>query len=543
MTDARNAACVLQVENLHIAFGGTPVVHDLSFSVHAGEKLALVGESGSGKSVTALALMGLAQAATVRGRALLASSNSDSDGVEMVDVLTCNAARLQGLRGRDIAMVFQEPMTAFNPVMTVGAQIMEVLQLKMGLTIAEAWKKAVQLLTDTGIDDPERRLKAYPHQLSGGQRQRAMIAMALACKPRVLLADEPTTALDVTVRRQILDLLDSLQTLYGMAIVLITHDLPLVRRFADRVAVMEQGRLVEQGSIHDVMQNPQHPYTVKLLKSGVSRNLSPVQSQAPTVLEARDVRIGYAVPRSGIRGWWSSGEFVAVHKASLALKAGETLGVIGESGSGKSTLAQALLGLIASTGNIEITGRTWSRSHASNLHLRRDIQVVFQDPYSSLSPRMTVGEIVAEGLLVHQSHMPPHERFTLAAQTLAEVGLSETQFPGLLHRYPHQFSGGQRQRIAIARALIVGPRILVLDEPTSALDVTLAQQILELLQSLQRQKGLSYVLITHDVEVIRAMAHRVMVMRAGHIVETGLQEEVLLAPQHEYTRILVAAAQ
>jgi len=529
---------LLDVRALSVSFGAEEVVHSVSFRIAMGEKLALVGESGSGKTVTALSLLGLAQGARATGQALWAGP---SDGA-VADLLSMGDKQLQALRGQDIAMVFQEPMTALNPVFTIGEQIAEVLQLKMGLDRIQAWQGAIQLIADTGISEPERRAGSFPHQLSGGQRQRAMIAMALACKPRLLLADEPTTALDVTVRKQILDLLSDLQTRYGMAVLLITHDLNLVRRFADRVAVMERGTVVEQGGVQEVFDAPAHPYTRRLIASRPVRDIVPA-STGRSVLTARELGVRYPVPRPGWRGWFSDGFFVALRDASFELTAGQTLGVVGESGSGKSTLALAALGLVRSGGTLEISGKRWGQGVQSDLAMRKELQVVFQDPFSSLSPRMTVLEIVGEGLVVHSPELPTAQRVLQVQAALAEVGLEESQFPGLLQRYPHQFSGGQRQRIAIARALIVKPALLVLDEPTSALDVTMAQQILRLLQGLQKSHGLSYLLITHDVEVVQAMAHRVIVMKDGEIVESGATETVFAAPTHEYTRALLAAAQ
>ena len=535
---------LLEVKGLQVAFGGKAVVHGVDFSIQAGEKMALVGESGSGKTVTALSLIKLALNADVHGEARF-------DGQ---DLMQMSERQLRGVRGSDIAMIFQEPMTALNPLYTVGNQIAEVLQLKQALSPREAMQAAVELIAKTGIPEAARRAQAFPHQLSGGQRQRAMIAMALACKPRLLLADEPTTALDVTVRGQILDLLSDMQRETGMAVLLITHDLNLVRKFADRVAVMDQGHLVEQGPVDKVFANPQHAYTRKLIASRPERNV--VEQSATTgnaapgpagvieaVIEAKAVNVGYSVPLSGFKGWFRQGRFDAVKNASFVLRPGLTVGIVGESGSGKSTLALATLGLLPFTGTLHLTGQSWSRDATANKALRRAVQVVFQDPFSSLSPRMTVEEIVGEGLVVHAPELNTAARRSQVLKALEEVGLDETQFPGLLARYPHEFSGGQRQRLAVARALIVQPRVLVLDEPTSALDVTIQKQVLALLQRLQREKGLSYLLITHDVDVIRAMAHDVIVMKDGDIVESGTVDQVLDAPQDPYTQRLVAAAQ
>lgn len=539
-------APLLQIEQLRVAFAGKEVVHGLDLTLKAGEKLALVGESGSGKSVTALSLLRLAAGASCGGRILLAGRRPDEP---VRDLLRLSEREMMGLRGEDVAMIFQEPMTALNPLFTVGEQIVEVLQLKKGLGRPEAWARAVQWLADTGIPEPERRARAYPHQLSGGQRQRAMIAMALAAEPRLLLADEPTTALDVSLRGQILDLLSEMQARTGMAVLLITHDLPMVRRFADRVAVMERGHLVEQGPVAEVFARPVHPYTRQLLDSLPGRLVDEVEAasaQAPALVSAQGLRVGYPVPLPGWRGWWRRGEFVAVQGADFALWPGQTLGVVGESGSGKSTLAQAVLGLLPFDGRLQIAGGAWqglgTRDTPAHRALRRQVQVVFQDPFSSLSPRLTVEEIVGEGLLVHEPGLAPAERRRRVLQALADVGLDEPGFPGLLARYPHEFSGGQRQRLAIARALIVGPRLLVLDEPTSALDLSIQKQVLQLLQRLQKAHGLSYLLITHDIAVIQAMAHQVLVMKEGAVVEHGGVHQVLRQPRSDYTRLLVEAA-
>jgi microcin C transport system ATP-binding protein len=531
----------LEVKGLRVSFSGKEVVHGIDFSIAPGEKLALVGESGSGKTVTALSLLRLVQNAQISGSALLNGPQPSSIGR---DVLSISERELLGIRGRDIAMIFQEPMTALNPLFTIGDQIAEVLELKQALTKQQAWDSAIEALAATGIPEPARRAQSFPHQLSGGQRQRAMIAMALACRPQLLLADEPTTALDVTLRAQILDLLSDLQRQTGMAVLLITHDLNLVRKFADRVAVMEDGHLVEEGAVASVFADPRHAYTRKLIDSRPARDVVPAAGggDVSPVLQAKGLRVTYPVPIPGIRGWFRKGEFVAVKGADFALLPGRTLGVVGESGSGKSTLALAVLGLVPHGGQLQAVGSQWGHSSAANKAIRRLVQVVFQDPFSSLSPRMTVEEIVGEGLLVHEPGLPLPQRRERVIGALADVGLSADQFPGLLQRYPHEFSGGQRQRLAIARALIVGPRLLVLDEPTSALDVTIQKQVLQLLQRLQREKGLSYLLITHDVDVIRAMAHDVVVMKDGEILESGTVQDVMESPRTGYTRTLVAAA-
>ncbi|MFO1217041.1 MAG: dipeptide ABC transporter ATP-binding protein [Burkholderiaceae bacterium] len=532
------SAKLLDVKNLRVAFGGKTVVHDISFSIAPGEKLAIVGESGSGKTVSALSLLKLAQGATVSGSAMFAGAGNAPSR----DLLQLPERELLATRGHEIAMIFQEPMTALNPLYTVGNQVAEVLQLKEGLGAREAWAGAVEALRATGIPEPERRAEAYPHQLSGGQRQRAMIAMALAGKPRLLLADEPTTALDVTLRGQILDLLSELQRQTGMALLMITHDLNLVRRFADRVAVMESGHLVEQAGVAALFAKPQHAYTRKLIDSRPVRSVVEQPTAGEPVMRAAQLQVGYPVRLPGFKGWFRSGRFAAVKNAAFEIGAARTLGVVGESGSGKSTLAMAALGLLAHEGELDVVGRRWSPDAAANQPIRRQVQVVFQDPFSSLSPRMTVEEIVGEGLLVHERALDAAARRARVVTALADVGLTEAQIPGLLDRYPHEFSGGQRQRLAVARALIVQPRLLVLDEPTSALDVTIQKQVLGLLQQLQRERGLSYLLITHDVDVIRAMAHDVLVMKDGAIVESGPVRQVLDAPREAYTRTLVAAA-
>ncbi|MBS0391416.1 MAG: ABC transporter ATP-binding protein [Proteobacteria bacterium] len=529
---------LLQVQDLRVRFGAKEVVHGVSFDIAPGEKLALVGESGSGKTVTALALLRLAGDARLEGRALMQGR----------DLLQLSERELRGVRGGDIAMVFQEPMTALNPLMPVGEQVAEVLMLKQALTNAQSAQSAIELLASTGIPEPARRAASFPHQLSGGQRQRAMIAMALASRPKLLLADEPTTALDVTLRGQILGLLSDLQRQTGMAVLLITHDLLLVRRFADRVAVMEQGALVEQGSVAQVFGAPRHDYTRRLIGSTPRRDVIEAASaeDAAPAAQAGGLSVTYPVPLPGFRGWFAKGEFLAVKGVDLRIQSARTLGVVGESGSGKSTLAQALLGLLPARGELQVAGQAWQQpaqhNSAHNQALRRQVQVVFQDPFSSLSPRMTVEEIVGEGLHVHAPELPEPERRARVAAMLAEVGLAEAQFPGLLSRYPHEFSGGQRQRLAIARALILEPQLLVLDEPTSALDVTIQQQVLGLLQRLQKERALSYLLITHDVAVVRAMAHEVIVMKDGEVVESGNVQQVLDAPRHPYTQRLVEAA-
>lgn len=529
---------LLDVKDLRVLFGGQEVVHGIDFSIQAGEKLALVGESGSGKTVSALSLLRLVHNAEVTGSALLQGR----------DLLAMTEHQLRGVRGDEVAIVFQEPMSALNPLYTVGDQIREVLQLKKGLTPRQAQAAAIELLASTGIPEPARRANAFPHQLSGGQRQRAMIAMALASNPKLLLADEPTTALDVSLRGQILDLLADLQRQHGMAVLLITHDLNLVRRFADRVAVMERGHLVEQGAVAEVFAAPQHAYTRMLLASKPERDVvqAVAARDAAPVLQARGLRVSYPVPLPGLRGWFKKGEFVAVQGADMDIPPGQTLGVIGESGSGKSTLALATLNLLPHQGRLQVAGTDWAEAQrrGRGKALRQRIQVVFQDPFSSLSPRLTIEQIVGEGLLVHQPGLSVAQRRERVVAALADVGLVDDPARGSdwLQRYPHEFSGGQRQRLAIARALIVDPQLLVLDEPTSALDVTVQKQVLALLQRLQRERALSYLLITHDVDVIQAMAHQVIVMKDGAVVESGTVDRVLHAPEHPYTGMLVQAA-
>lgn len=529
---------LLQLRDWRVSFGGVPVVHGLNVDIHAGEKWAIVGESGSGKTVSALSVLRLLPDAQVSGSAVL-------DGRELS---TLSEREMRGVRGDDVAMIFQEPMTALNPLYSVGEQIAEVLRLKKGLSPAQAHEAAVALLTSTGIAESARRAGSYPHQLSGGQRQRAMIAMALASAPRLLLADEPTTALDVSLRQQMLTLLGDVQRQHGMALVLITHDLPLVRRFADHVLVMERGHVVEQGRVADVFLSPQHPYTQQLLASTPEREpgLDGPVPVGPAVLQAEGLGVSYPVARPGWRGWLGRGSVEAVRDVSLTLGPGRTLGVMGESGSGKTTLALALLGLLPHTGRLRLGDTDWVSAQRSGAEraLRQRVQVVFQDPFSSLSPRMTVEQIVGEGLRVHRPELSDAQRRAEVLQALCDVGLANepTAAEVLLPRYPHAFSGGQRQRLAIARALIVQPQMVVLDEPTSALDVTVQKQVLSLLQRLQIERGLAYVLITHDVAVIRAMAHEVVVMKDAQVVEQGPVERVLESPEHPYTRKLVESA-
>ena len=525
---------LLELDRLHVSFGETVAVNDVTLTIQRGERVALVGESGSGKSVTALSVLRLLNDAQVSG-----SIRFDGE-----DLLAKTEREMRGLRGSDIAMIFQEPMTALNPLYTVGDQIAETIVVHDGVSAMEARKRAVALLGRTGIPEPGKRVNSYPHELSGGQRQRAMIAMALACRPRLLLADEPTTALDVTIRAQIVELLLELQrdeaAKRGMAVLLITHDLNLVRNFAERIAVMEKGVLVESGPVAQVFESPQHPYTQRLLASRPQRTVVPVLPISPVLLEAREVSVDFKTKLPGFAGWFRSGRFRAVADANISVRQGETLGIVGESGSGKSTLAMALLGLQRTThGEIEFQGRALGGYRgAEQTALRSHMQVVFQDPFSSLSPRQTVERIVGEGLALHRPQMSPQARRDKVLAVLREVGIDRTA----LLRYPHEFSGGQRQRIAIARALVVEPRILVLDEPTSALDVSIQQQVLKLLAGLQQKYNLGFVFISHDLAVIGAMAHRVAVMQNGSIVESGEVEKIFATPSHPYTRKLLKAA-
>ncbi|TCP60749.1 microcin C transport system ATP-binding protein [Rhodovulum bhavnagarense] len=524
-------SAVLKVENLSVSFRqdgrDIPAVRGVSFSVGRGETVAIVGESGSGKSVTALSTVSLLpESATVTG-------SITYEGEEMIGA---TEARLRDIRGDDISFIFQEPMTSLNPLHTVERQIGESLALHQGLSGAAARAKVLELLTKVGIRDPESRLGAYPHQLSGGQRQRVMIAMALANGPDLLIADEPTTALDVTIEAQILDLLADLKREENMSLLFITHDLGIVRRIADRVCVMKDGELVESGRTEEIFANPRHPYTQKLLAAAAGGAPDPVKPDAPEIVRTEGLRVWFPIQRGLLKK--TVGHVKAVNEADISVRAGETLGIVGESGSGKTTLALAIMRLISSQGRIAFQGRDIDGLKSRALRpLRRDMQIVFQDPYGSLSPRMTIEQIVAEGLGVHGSPTGRSRREEVA-QMLTEVGLD----PAMMHRYPHEFSGGQRQRIAIARAMILRPRLLVLDEPTSALDMTVQVQIVDLLRALQRKYDLAYLFISHDLRVVRALSHKVIVMRQGDIVESGSAEEVFATPQTDYTQTLMRAA-
>lgn len=501
-------------------------VDGLNLSVDKGERVALVGESGSGKTITALAALGLLQDVELRG-------SIQWKGEELHGA---SPTRLRRLRGKEIAMVFQEPMSALNPLLTVGRQVGEVLETHEGLTKAQAHERAVELLQKVGIDDPGRRARSYPHQLSGGQRQRVLIAMALACQPELLIADEPTTALDVSLRQQILELLLSLQEETGMGILLITHDLPIVKRFASRVAVMQAGCIIETGGAESVFQRPSHPYTQRLVQSQ-PRPLVGAPGPRDILLDVRQLHCDYAIPT----GLFRKRRFTALHRENFVISRGETLGVVGESGSGKTTLAMAVMRLVQArvTGLVKLSGVDLLGLGSTALRKeRRRFQPVFQDPYSALSPRLTVRQILEEGLRLHRPELTWQQRLDRCELIMAEVGLS----PEGLQRYPHEFSGGQRQRIAIARAVLQEPELIILDEPTSALDLSIQQQILELLVMLQETKGFAYLFISHDLHVIRSISHRCLVMQYGKIVEFGATEHVLTSPRHAYTQQLLDAA-
>ena len=525
---------VLEVRDLTIRFRQDGRVNEavshVSFSVGKGETVALVGESGSGKSVTALATVSLLpEAAEVSGSVTWG-------GRQMIGAAERD---LRKVRGNDISFIFQEPMTSLNPLHTLERQIAESLALHQGLSGTAARVRIIELLHKVGIADGESRLDAYPHQLSGGQRQRVMIAMALANGPDLLVADEPTTALDVTIQAQILELLAELKRAEGMSMLFITHDLGIVRAIADRVCVMQGGEIVEQGPTADIFANPRHPYTQKLLAAEAKGRPDPVAEDAPEVLRTEALRVWFPITRGLLRK--TVGHVKAVNAASVSVRAGETLGIVGESGSGKTTLGLAILRLIRSDGAVLFQGRDIQRLQSGDMRpLRADMQVVFQDPYGSLSPRMTVQEIIAEGLGVHGAREgvrggTPRE---MVADIMTEVGLD----PTTMGRYPHEFSGGQRQRVAIARAMILRPKLVVLDEPTSALDMTVQVQIVDLLRDLQRKYGLAYLFISHDLRVVRALAHHVIVMKQGDVVEAGPAADIFANPQTAYTRALMAAA-
>ncbi|MBT4017400.1 MAG: ABC transporter ATP-binding protein [Alphaproteobacteria bacterium] len=524
----------VEVKNLSVNFGRpgheVAAVKGISFNIERGQTMAIVGESGSGKSVSALSILQLLPYP-------YASHPSGSILVDGKEVIGASQREMRGIRGNKISMVFQEPMTSLNPLHSIERQVNEVLFLHQGLSKTQARARTLELLDLVGLADAEARLDAYPHQLSGGQRQRVMIAMALANEPDLLIADEPTTAVDVTIQAQLLALLKDLQARLGMAILLITHDLGVVRHMAHDVAVMKDGEIVESGTVEAVFDNPRHDYTRMLMAAEPGGRAAAATADAATVMQARDLKVWFPIKR-GI--FQRTVDYVkAVDGIDVTVKAGHTVGVVGESGSGKSTLAMALLRLIKSVGPIEFDGKSIQGESFKTLQpLRREMQVVFQDPFASLSPRLSIAQIIEEGLLVHDLGGDYDQRRTLIAQTLIEVGLD----PETMDRYPHEFSGGQRQRVAIARAMVLKPRFVVLDEPTSALDMSVQAQIVDLLRQLQRDHDLAYLFISHDLRVVRALSDEVIVMRDGKVVEQGSSNQIFDTPQTDYTRALMAAA-
>ena len=524
---------LLQVKDLSVVFRQsgyeTLAVDRVSFDIGPGETVALVGESGSGKSVTALSVLKLLPSS--------ASHPSGSIRFKGKELLTAPEREIRSVRGNDITIIFQEPMTSLNPLHTIEKQIREILLLHRGMSGPSARARIIELLGQVGIPDPASRLASYPHQLSGGQRQRVMIAMALANEPDLLIADEPTTALDVTVQAQILKLLKDIQTRLGMAMLFITHDLGIVRKLADRVCVMNKGKIVEQGGVERVFTAPEHPYTRALLAAEPKPDPAPLQPDAPIIIETKDLRVWFPIKRGILRR--TIGHIKAVDGVSIALRKGETLGVVGESGSGKTTLGLAILRLISSDGPIVFLGNKLQGLKFREMRpFRHDMQIVFQDPYGALSPRMSISDIIEEGLWVHHPKMPDAEREERVVRALTEVGLD----PDTRFRYPHEFSGGQRQRIAVARAIVLEPTFVVLDEPTSALDMLIQAQIVDLLRALQKRKNLTYLFISHDLKVVAALASRVLVMRNGKVVEEGSAGTLFKNPQSDYTRALFSAA-
>ena len=527
-------APLLSIRDLSISFvqGGreTLVVDKVSFDIARGETLALVGESGSGKSVTALSIMKLLPYPAAKHP----SGSIRFKGEELINM---TEKQIRHVRGNDITIIFQEPATSLNPLHTIEKQIGEILLIHKGITGAAARARILELLEQVGIPDPKTRLDSYPHQLSGGQRQRVMIAMALANEPDLLIADEPTTALDVTVQAQILKLLRDLQARLGMAMLFITHDLGIMRKIADRVCVMRHGEIVERGSVESILKNPQHPYTQALIAAQPKGAPAPLNPTGDVIVKTDNLKVWFPIKRGVMRK--TVGHIKAVDGVSVELRKGETLGVVGESGSGKTTLGLAILRLISSQGPIVFMGQQMQGLKFKELKPhRRDMQIVFQDPYGSLSPRMSVADIIEEGLWIHQPKLTPAEREAKVIQSLKEVGLDpETRF-----RFPHEFSGGQRQRISVARAIVLEPTFVVLDEPTSALDMIIQAQIVDLLRDLQNRRQLTYMFISHDLKVVAALASRLIVMRNGKVVEEGAASEIFAKPKSDYTRALFAAA-
>jgi microcin C transport system ATP-binding protein len=525
---------LLSVRDLSVAFsqGGkeTLAVDHVLFDIAKGETIALVGESGSGKSVTALSVLKLLAYPA-------ASHPSGQILFNGVDLLSKGEDELRKVRGRDITMIFQEPMTSLNPLHTIERQVGEVLKVHQGMGDAAARKRTLELLHEVGIREPEKRLGAYPHQLSGGQRQRVMIAMALANQPQLLIADEPTTALDVTVQAQILELLAKLKSDRGMSMLFITHDLGIVRKIADRVCVMTKGRIVETGRTADVFRNPQHEYTRHLLAAEPKGAPPTTDTAAPEVMRGEQIQVWFPIKEGFFRR--TVDHVKAVDGIDISVRAGQTIGIVGESGSGKTTLGLALSRMISSKGRIDFGGRDINDYTFKQMRpLRREMQIVFQDPFGSLSPRMSVSEIIEEGLKIHEPQQTADQRDKAVVDVLNEVGLN----PDTRFRYPHEFSGGQRQRIAIARAMVLKPKFVMLDEPTSALDMSVQAQVVDLLRDLQKKHGLAYLFISHDLKVVRALANEVIVMRNGVIVEKGPSAQIFDAPQTDYTKALIAAA-
>jgi ABC-type microcin C transport system duplicated ATPase subunit YejF len=523
---------ILTIRDLDVQFatndGVIHAVRGVDFDIRPGETVAIVGESGSGKSQAMMAVMGLLAS---NGRA---TGSARYRGQELIGLPQRD---LNKVRGEKITMIFQEPMTSLDPLYRIGRQIAEPLVHHQRISAREARPKVIELLKLVQIQQPQRRIDAYPHELSGGQRQRVMIAMALSNNPDILIADEPTTALDVTIQAQILELLKGLQARLGMAVVFITHDLGIVRRFADRVYIMRSGQVVEEGPVARIFAAPSHDYTRMLLEAEPEGTKPPIPDDAPALLEAGNVAVTFHLPGGLLSG--GSAELKAVDRVSLTLHKGQTIGIVGESGSGKSTLGRALLRLLPSEGTIRFEGRDLKALNLKKERwLRRELQLVFQDPFGSLSPRLTVGQVVTEGLLVHEPGLSRSERDRRAVQALREVQLD----PAMRNRYPHEFSGGQRQRIAIARTMILKPKVVVLDEPTSALDRSVQKEIVDLLRHFQEMHGLSYLFISHDLAVVRAMADEVIVMKDGRVVERGTTEEIFADPKDPYTRALMAAA-